>query len=340
MSSSLKDNLSSSYIDAFASLLPKAKPSPILVYVESEEDISFWKKILNPFENEHISFQVNLPSTTLAKGKKAALQRNAELLELIENGNIGRRLIVCVDSDYDYLLPVYRPEARLVNESPYIFQTYSYAMENLKCYAESLHLICTAATYNDTELVDFGAFMKLYSTIVYELFIWNLYFYSKKDFETFSITEFCKLIHIENFSPEDLGKKSLQDLKQKVDAKSKEFMDAFSGESSELESMKNELKHRGLSEECTYLFLKGHVVFDNVVMNLLKPVCKKLSDKHRERIRNSNNSKEVINNNLNQYENNMKLQKIESLLSNNTEFKNCFLYKKLHQDLEMYVKSF
>lgn len=80
-------------------------------------------------------------------------------------------------------------------------------------------------------------------------------------------------------------------------------------------------------------------MFDDVVIPVIKALCKQLSQKHRTFIKESGQTPTLISNNLNQYENNMKVHKIESLLSNNTEFKKCFLYQKLHADLDRYVAS-
>ena len=43
----------------------------IVAYVESYDDVAFWRTLLEEFEDEEHYFQVMLPSaTSLAKGKK------------------------------------------------------------------------------------------------------------------------------------------------------------------------------------------------------------------------------------------------------------------------------
>lgn len=47
-----------------------------MAYVESYDDIAFWRTLLAEFENEERYFQVMLPSaTSLAKGKKMVLMK-------------------------------------------------------------------------------------------------------------------------------------------------------------------------------------------------------------------------------------------------------------------------
>lgn len=70
----MSENLSSLYIGAANKLKPKCSRRKIIAYVESYDDISFWRTLLGEYENETRYFEVMLPSkTTLAKGKKSVL---------------------------------------------------------------------------------------------------------------------------------------------------------------------------------------------------------------------------------------------------------------------------
>ena len=74
MATSLRHNLTSTYLDAARKLSPKRARRRIVAYVESYDDIAFWRTLLSEFENEERYFQVMLPSaTSLAKGKKMVL---------------------------------------------------------------------------------------------------------------------------------------------------------------------------------------------------------------------------------------------------------------------------
>ena len=73
MGKRLVDNLSSSYIGAAQQLYPKKTRKKIVAYVESYDDIAFWRNLLEEFETEEYYFEVMLPSnTSLSKGKKWA----------------------------------------------------------------------------------------------------------------------------------------------------------------------------------------------------------------------------------------------------------------------------
>ena len=74
MGKRLTENLSSLYIGAANKLKPKRARRKIVAYVESYEDISFWRALLSEYEDNTRYFEVMLPSqTSLAKGKKTVL---------------------------------------------------------------------------------------------------------------------------------------------------------------------------------------------------------------------------------------------------------------------------
>ena len=100
MPKTLKHSLSSDYLAAARLLSPKKKRKRVVVYVESYDDIAFWRDILKDFENDKRYFEVMLPanSRNLVHGKKSVLMQS------LQNEQLGENLIACVDSDYDFLL--------------------------------------------------------------------------------------------------------------------------------------------------------------------------------------------------------------------------------------------
>ena len=147
MGSRLKDNINSQWVNAANVLRGKNARRRIVAYVESYDDIYFWRTVLSRFENEHRYFEVMLPShKQLERGKKAVLSSDApqrgDKAELLRTPfpleQFGQAMIACVDADYDYLLQGATPQSRKVLESPYVFHTYAYAIENMQCYAPSL----------------------------------------------------------------------------------------------------------------------------------------------------------------------------------------------------------
>ena len=265
--SSLRENLNSDFLNAYSNLLPPTTPNIIIVYVESEEDIAFWRHILHPYETAQRKFKILLPSNeNLGKGKRKALDKSPDILNLVV-GELGTSLLVCVDSDYDYLLQNYyetvgkQAIAAKINNNKFILQTYAYSTENLKCYAPSLHTVCVAATLNDERKVNFDLFMQLFSNIVYDLFLWNLFFYSKGEDNTFTLSDFCGLIKIPNAlsfeideTIENILNNILSNIHAKVSEKQSFLKQTYANYETAVSNLGKQLVHLGLTKNNTYLF--------------------------------------------------------------------------------------
>jgi hypothetical protein len=79
MGKRLKDNVNSSYFEAANALKPKQSRRRIVAYVESYDDIYFWRTVLSEFEDDTRYFEVMLPSkASLTRGKKSVLMNFIE----------------------------------------------------------------------------------------------------------------------------------------------------------------------------------------------------------------------------------------------------------------------
>ena len=231
MGKRLSDNLSSLYIGAANRLKPKKAKRRIIAYVESYDDVSFWRSVFGDFEDENHYFEVMLPSKkSLCKGKKSVLMNQL-------GSRLGQNMVACVDSDYDYLLQGVTSTSRQINNSRYVFQTYAYAIENYQCYAESLHDACVMATLNDHKLIDFVGFMTLYSQIAYTLFIWSVWFYRQRNLNEFSLFDFCSYVRLDHGSVHQ-PEKCLLGMYKRVQRKLADLERTHADALDEIESMK------------------------------------------------------------------------------------------------------
>lgn len=329
MATSLRHNLTSAYLDAAQRLSPKKARRRIVAYVESYDDIAFWRTLLAEFENEEYYFQVMLPSSTsLSKGKKMVLMNTLNTEEL------GRSLIACVDSDYDFLLQGATQVSRKINRNPYIFQTYGYAIENFQCYAESLHEVCVQATLNDRSLLDFPAFMKRYSQIVYPLFLWNVWFYRRHDTHTFPMYDLnaCTRLHEVSLHQPD---QCLQALKNRVEDKLSELHTRFPQLIEHIDALRDELLPLGVNPDTTYLYMQGHHIMDCVVMKLLTPVCAQLRREREQEIRRLAVHEEQFQNELTSYENSQ--VSVGLMLKKNDDYKDLYLYRWMKDDIRDFL---
>ena len=329
MATTLRDNLTSSYFNAAHKLYPKKARRRIVAYVESYDDVPFWRSLFEEFENDECYFQVMLPSSTsLAKGKKMVLMNTLNTAEL------GKSLIACVDSDYDFLLQGGTATSRKINGNKYIFQTYTYAIENHHCYAESLHEVCVQATLNDRPLIDFAAFMKSYSQIAYPLFLWNIWFYRQHDTYTFPMSDFNSYIRLQEVNLKH-PERCLEVMRRTVTAKLSELQTRFPRLVEQVHASGDELKKLGLIPDTAYLYIQGHHIMDNVVMKVLNPVCTVLRREREQEIKKLAEHNEQFRNELTCYQNSQ--INVEVMLKKNNACRTLFLYQWLREDIKDFL---
>lgn len=331
MATSLRDNLTSSYLTAANKLYSKKARRRIIAYVESYDDVAFWRTLLEEFEDDERYFQVMLPSSTsLAKGKKMVLMNTLNTQEL------GKSLIACVDSDYDFLLQAATKTSRKINGSKYIFQTYAYAIENYRCFADSLHEVCVQATLNDRPIFDFKAYLTSYSEIIYPLFLWNVWFYRQRDTNTFPMYEFNACTSLHDIDLQHPGK-SLESIRQRVENKLARLKRKFSQYINKVDALREEFRPLGLVPQTTYLYIQGHHLMDNVVMKLLIPVCTRLRREREQEIKRLAEHDEQFKNELTSYQNSQ--VNVEIMLKKNIAYKRLFHYDWLRQDVMEYLEE-
>ena len=330
MGKRLTENLSSLYIGAANNLKPKRAKRKIVAYVESYDDISFWRALLSEYENDKVYFEVMLPSqSSLAKGKKTVLMNQL-------GSQLGENMIACVDSDYDYLLQGRTNTSRYMIECPYVLQTYAYAIENYHCYAEGLHDVCVTATLNDHKLIDFPAFMKAYSEIAWPLFVWSVWFYRRHILAEFSLLDFCSYVKLDQVSTR-YPERSLEHMAKKVEKKLHDLERKHPEAKREIEDLKRELPTLGVTSDSTYMFIQGHHIMDNVVLRLLVPVCTILRREREQQIHDLALHSLQLHNELTNYQRSQ--IGVEVVIHKNVNYKSSPLYTRIRADVENLLRK-
>ena len=250
------------------------------------------------------------------------------------SSDLGKSLIACVDSDYDFLLQGTTATSRKINRNRYIFQTYAYAIENHQCFADSLHQVCVQSTLNDRVVVDFKSFMEEYSEIVYPLFLWNIWFYRQHDTKTFPMNEFNACTHLRNVNLSHLDH-CLTSVQKNVSAKLHELEAKNHAVIEDVKSLSIEMEKLGLVPITTYLYIQGHHLMDNVVMKLLVPVCTVLRREREDEIKKLAEHDEQYRNELTCYQNSQ--MNVEMMLRKNNSFRSLYLNKWLRADIREFL---
>ena len=329
MAYKLKDNLNSRYFEAANSLTSKKARRRIVAYVESYDDIYFWRTVLSEFENEKRYFEVMLPSkANLTRGKTSVL------MNFLEGEPLGRDMIACVDADYDYLLQRRSHQSQKVLDSPYVFHTYVYAIENFQCYAPSLHNVCVSVTLNDHRIFDFREYFRLFSEALFPLFVWSIMLYRNGNYPRFSITDLNRIADPGGFNVQNPGP-SIDNVRRKVRTKVHDLQRQFPDAKEEYLATKEDIKTLGVTPQTTYLYIQGHHLFDTVVSPILSKVCNLLRQERQNEIYHASAHKTQKRNEMSCYENS--LQDIKVMLKKNTGYMISEQFQHVQADIRHYL---
>ena len=312
--------------------LPKPLPANpdqrlVKVYVEGYEDVAFWRGIFDHFQNPYLRFEISVPDRgDLPKGKKV-------LMGMIPRSS--EELLLCVDSDFDYLFAGRTPQSKEVAEAKFMFHTYAYATENYLCYAPSLHNVCVKATKNDTRIFDFVKFMHEYSCTIYPLFLWYAYSAQQESEHIFTLADFRASVRLNFLEIEHNGLRTLAWLRRNVARRDQALRERHAEMIEPKRAFAEKLFQRGVTPENTYLFMHGHTLMDNVVIVLLNTVCEKLRELSIAKITASSKKGVALKNEMSNYTNS--LRSIRDVLLDNENYTKSPLYKRLERDIERYI---
>ncbi len=330
MAYKLKDNLNSKYFEAANSLTSKKARRRIVAYVESYDDIYFWRTVLSEFENDKRYFEVMLPSKgNLTRGKKSVLMN-------FVGEHVGPDMIACVDADFDYLMQGATEQSRRVINSPYVFHTYVYAIENYQCYAPSLHNVCVSVTLNDHRIFDFRGYFEQFSEALFPLFVWSIMLYRNGNYPKFSITDFNRIADPGGFNVHN-PVPSIANVRRKVHTKINELQRLFPDAKEEYLATKNEIMSLGVTPQTTYLYMQGHHLFDTVVSPILSKVCNLLRQERQNEIYHASAHRTQKRNEMSCYENS--LQDIKVMLKKNTGYVFSDQFRRLQDDIRNYLSE-
>lgn len=331
MAKRLTDNINSQYFEAINKMTPKKARRRIVVYVESYDDVFFWRSVLGRYEDDKLTFDIMLPSRNqhLDRGKKAAISNMLK--------GVGRDMIACVDADYDYILQGATEMSRQMLENPYIFHTYAYAIENFQCYAKGLHETCVMVTLNDHRIFNFECFLQSYSQTIWPLFVWHVVFLQRRKMTMhFDMCEFNKVVVLPSVRIQN-PKWAIEYLSKKVRAKMFQLERRFPKLKDALPETERMLRDLGINDNNTYLYIQGHHLFDLVVSPVVQTVCDILRNEQENDIRDRAVHSEQARTEIACYENS--LGKVKMMMKKNTYYQFSPEFQKILADVERYLEN-
>ncbi len=325
--------LSSDYFTAANALSGKKAKRTIVVYVESYDDVFFWRSILSNFETEQRKFSVTLPTRNdkLERGKKAAL------LSALRD-NVGPDMLACVDADYDYLRQGCTTLSHQLLHNPYVFHTYAYSIENLQCWAPALHNVCVMVTLNDSsDIPNFEAFLSEYSMIIFPLFVWSVLCARDKSYGRFDIADFMLVIKTGSIAKHSITA-TLQRIQKKVTTHLRRLNSSATVATQQAyHRLIDELQALGITPQDTYLYIQGHQLFNEVVAPLLTYTCNDLIRQRQREIQTQSKHSTQRRNELACYEHS--IENVSSMLKKHTLYLRAPLVRRIFHDIQQYLDN-
>lgn len=324
----LTQHITSRYMTAANALQSQSARRRIIAYVESYDDVLFWRTVLRQFETPQRYFEIMLPTQrsngkgVLARGKKSAIHTLMR--------NTGKDMIACVDADYDYLMQGWTQSSRDVLDTPYVFHTYAYAIENLQCYAESLYDTTVMVTLNDHRVFNFAEYMKAFSIAAWPLLVWSVWLYRHGMFDIMSIQDMDRVLTPGKTTMENADAtiiRTREKVRHKINWLSQEVPAAVR----ELPALRDELQQLGVNAENCYLFIHGHHLFEKVVLPIVSNVCDFLRKEREQEIHRLSIHRTQMSNELSCYANS--IEDITAMLKKNTLYTQSEPFRRITEQL-------
>lgn len=233
------------------------------IHVENKDDIFFWGAVLKHFRpNDRFHF--------VAGSRNEFGHETSGVTQCLKYFDyLSKDFFICIDSDYRYLM-----HEKKINVDHCVLQTYTYSFENHHCYADGLDDVCSRVTHLKNNVFNFRKFLKDFSNIIYDLFIWHLYFLNS-DPSRFTKYEFTSYVTLNACKPHSFiaanASRSLDELKMRVDRKISYLGRKFPN--ADLENIRKKYEVCGLTPDTVYLFVRGHNLYD-MINCICKEVCK------------------------------------------------------------------
>jgi hypothetical protein len=238
----------------------KLKKCVAAVHLEADFDKVFWCHVFRHFLPQY-SFDYITYSRTPDKNKATGSQICLRYHHL---GCLSKDFFVCIDSDYRWLL-----QEKNMDIDHFIFQTYTYSLENHYCYPQNINNTLKKLGIN-SKAIDLEVFLQEYSQTLYPLFICHLLSISKKDglFEAHKFNEYIE-IDVARLKKDDL----IRNLQNRINGRLVKLKKNYTPE--EMSQMEEKCRQLGLNDANAYFYFRGHHVFDQVVLKIMKAIRKK-----------------------------------------------------------------
>ena len=174
----------------------------------------------------------------------------------------------------------------------------------------------------------------VFHKLVYPLLVWSVWSYRHGYHSQFSMADLCVTVAVTDFNLQN-AEKTLERLAHKVNVKVAWLQRQFPQAKGGYQRLRDELTALGVTPETTYLYMRGHDVFEKVITPILIEVCKVLRREREREIRRLASHSTQRQNELSGYQH--ASAEPEEMLRKHTEYHSAPLYQRIQQDVREFL---
>lgn len=222
------------------------------VFVEDDSDSSFWEEFISQYYPDEYTFRTSSKSHQKITGKR--------FLESIYE-TASSKIIIAVDSDYDYIAAKDIPE-HAFNQSKYIIHTYGFSRESVQLEKNSLQEFFRRCKWTVSHNIDLIKFLDEFSRVSFEGLAKYLVLLKRNNYNSKYQKDFDSCFNVLN---KELVNEELyldNSIIYTINTNLNDFFDGKDISAADISAAKDFLISICINKENAYRFISGHVFFD------------------------------------------------------------------------------
>lgn len=233
----------------------------LLVLVEGDEDVFFWKKVLEHAKDKYARIDVHTLKLPDVDAEDTEVDRKGKRALMENVSDLGPSKVVAVDMDYDELVNGYHSYSTRIGTDPCVLHTIYYSMENHKLYPDVIKNYIVQAV-KETPSFDFEIRMEDFSRTIAPYLLLVIVGERKRADNTLT-EEFQRRLSIKGFRADIAEFKFCKDNYISDSTNWTKYMNDKYGDlmvcfQKEIQDLKDELAVKGYMENDYWKLLQGH----------------------------------------------------------------------------------
>lgn len=241
-----------------------------LIYVENERDCAFWEEIIEATNPEQYEIKRSITDDEKSRGK-----RRLERLY----GQLNESVLVAIDADFDYLCPNKSDSSSYVSGN-YILHTFSYSRESVMCNEETINDTIKKIRFYEKANFSINDVLIKYSSLCYKTLPPFLFLLNNRN-DLANEQSFHDDLTINQSKETPLFKNNFEfnfGIFEAIDVKTSLRLERYMAEITSKNMLadyvlfKDEILKLGLNEGSAYRFISGHLLYENLILPILKKI--------------------------------------------------------------------